>query len=360
MSFPPMPEPPPRWGETEYQGYDIPGANLRSSDNGHAHGEKERYFIPLTAQEVMNRPPKPWLIDQIIGEKDFVMLFGESGSGKTFISFNLIMHAITGRGRFSGEFEVLRPMRVIYMTSEGLSGLGQRIKSAVQSFGVSDDELENLELYEQIIQFVNPAYKNYYMNFLDELKVLTQEVDILWLDHLSSTLPGKGDSDQAAATEAQAAIAHIHRELECAVIVNHHTGYDTSHGRGMTNYKDIADMQIQTKGTSNPRTLICVKNKDGGEWQSRTYDIVPFEGTESCTISWGGRVQTPVDLINNALDLLESEIAKNPGLNQSAIVQLMTKYGWGRNKTRARLRDLGNRIIMECSEGSRENLYYVA
>ena len=57
----------------------------------------EPAFQEYPGKTITDLPPKQWLIDQICGERDFVMIFGESGAGKSFMAIELPMCGITGK-----------------------------------------------------------------------------------------------------------------------------------------------------------------------------------------------------------------------------------------------------------------------
>jgi hypothetical protein len=339
--------------------------------NLHANGLAEKvqrevdlasvYFKPISWDELERSPAKQWIVDQVLGEGDLAMIYGPSGSGKTFTAFNLIGMLVRGNGKFAGRFQVNRPCNVVYMTQEGRSGLGQRALATSRSMNLTQEEKDRAQYYFKVVQFVNPDAPNYYLKYLSDLEILGFKPDVIIIDHLSSTVPGKGDSDQAAATSVHACVAHIQETLGCAVVIMHHTGYDTSHSRGMTNYKDVLDMQIKIENTNNPRKMSCDKNKDGEAWDPIEFDIIPVDHTESCTIEWGGTVKSRDGSVADQLDKITDYIAQNPGLTQNALVEkLTTLYDYGETATRNRIRDLARKGIVTVKEGgNNSHLHYV-
>jgi len=251
-----------------------------------------RYTFQMeTLDEIMLLPEKPWIIQNVLGEGDTAMIFGESESGKTFMAFNLMMTLARGHGHFAGKFEVKRPANVVYMTAEGRAGLGQRTRAATQSFELTEAEKARVMVIRDVVDFVDSSAPRYYANLLNDISAQNFTPDVIFIDHLSSTVPGKGDSDQGAATLVAQAVAHIQSALGCAVVFIHHTGYDKSHARGMTNYKDIMDMMLQVE-MGNPRKLACVKNKDGEKWNSLDFTLNQVGETNSCTVIWMGESAT--------------------------------------------------------------------
>ena len=278
------------------------------------------YFNFETYEDIDQLPDKVWLIDHVLGEGDLTMDFGESGSGKTFLAFNKMMMLARGYGKFAGEFQVNRPAKTLYMTAEGRSGLAGRIRAAVKDFDLTPEEKNRCRFLRNVAQFVNDGAPSYYLHLLEDAEAQGFIPDVLFIDHLSSTLPGKGDSDQGASTLVAAAVAHIQDRWGCAIEFAHHTGYNKTHGRGMTNYKDILDMQLQVMETENPHRLRCIKNKDGPLWRDREFLISKVEGTGSCSIVWGGVADPRQDKEDARKDGLMAIMTEGPGMNQSQIV----------------------------------------
>jgi len=254
------------------------------SANSTSTGDRFREYV---GDAITKLPPKPWLIDQIVGENDFVMIFGQSGSGKSFMAIELAMCGITGK-TFGLDFKVKEPITVAYMTNEGTSGLAQRFRSAALKHTPTSCEWSRLHVFVDLLQFVDESDMFHVKKFIEQWTTSYghESLDLLILDHLSGTLPGKGDSDSGAATLLHQNVARLKRELSCSVVMIHHTGYDLSHSRGMTTYKDIADVQIQIKSTDDPRTMVCAKNKDGETWKSLWFALDKTE--ESAWVKWIG------------------------------------------------------------------------
>ena len=84
--------------------------------------EAVAYWTPraYTVGAFLERPPKQWLVDKVLGVQDFALLYGESGHGKTHAALDLAYSCVTG-GTFADTFAVSRPLTVAYATGEGLS-----------------------------------------------------------------------------------------------------------------------------------------------------------------------------------------------------------------------------------------------
>lgn len=265
----------------------------------------DQRFEEYPGDDILRRPSKEWLVEQIFGVHDFTMIFGSSGTGKTFVGIDLALSAITQQP-FAGRFKVTRPLTVAYMTTEGIGGLPNRFRAAAAIHQPTPEDWKRLHVFTDLLQFVDGG-THPLENFITQWKAsYDMPLDMLILDHLSATIPGKGDSDAGAATLVQQGLVRLRKELGAGVVMIHHTGWKDEHHRGMTTYKDISDMQIQVRSLRNPHYMFCRKNKDGEPWERLRFDLIDDEG--SCHVEWSAAPETPsqptehqyVDIIRKA------------------------------------------------------------
>ena len=70
-------------------------------------------FQPLTLDDLLNLPPKEWIVEQIIGKGDLAMIYGPPGSGKTFILIDFIFSACLKR-TWANRFAIAKPLVIAY------------------------------------------------------------------------------------------------------------------------------------------------------------------------------------------------------------------------------------------------------
>lgn len=278
---------------------------VHMSDNGSSPSgngrEPDLIFRGHTGFAILDLPPKEWLVEGVFGKGDLSQIYGESGSGKTFVALDLAMCCIT-QHPFAGKFEVTRPLNVAYLSNEGTGGLRNRVEIAFQWHEPTEKQAARFTFYPNILQFVSRDGNRYYERFMEDWKKQHEDkpLDLLILDHLTSTVPGKGDIDQAAATMVEQGTTRIREEMGAATTLIHHTGYDRSHARGATNYYDmITGTQIRVRSRDNPRTVSCTKNKDGDMWDDLHFDLEPrdledYDDT-SCCVRWHAVGATPTE-----------------------------------------------------------------
>ncbi len=249
------------------------------------------HFQPFTALELLAMPPKKWLIKEIVGSEDIGMIYGPSGTGKTFVVIDLIIKACLGK-KFAFTFDIVRPLNVCYCAGEGYGGLPSRFKAAFIHHKISD--LPNFTFYKVVPQLFNVESETHAIHFINSFKKrqengLAQPLDILIIDTLqSATLEG----DENKTPDMNIIFRNcqrISKSLSCSVIVVHHTNKGEEVERGSGAFRCSADFMIQVHkatGEGNFSTLSCSKIKDGKYFDSLNYNLGKVENSESVRVVW--------------------------------------------------------------------------
>lgn len=259
--------------------------------------QRKRVFKPLTLSEFRKRPPKQWLVDQIFGAGDLLMLYGASGSGKSFIVIDLIFAACLGE-TWAGRFAVARPLNVAYCAGEGLSGLPARFDAAARHFGVPDD-MKGLTLYETV-----PDLWHAHMDDVDTMLTETIEafvyewqdrqrnegaaaLDLLVIDTLHTACDGADENTSRDMGRVLKLAKFAAKTLGCAVLLVHHANKANTGERGSGALRASMDTMIETEVVKGIRVMSCEKVKDGEAWKPQSYELIPLIDTTSAYVSWG-------------------------------------------------------------------------
>ena len=78
----------------------------------------------ITIDDLASRRPPEWIVDQILPEGAFSVLYGPSGSYKTFLALDMALSIACG---VAWRGVTVRPTRVAYVAGEGVGGLYKRI-----------------------------------------------------------------------------------------------------------------------------------------------------------------------------------------------------------------------------------------
>lgn len=265
-------------------------------------------FAPLSFSELLNRPPKQWMIDNIIGRGDIAMIYGPPGSKKTFVVIDLVICCCQGK-QFAGRFDIDTPLSVAYCAGEGLSGLGQRFQAAANHHRVS--ELPNFEFYEIVPQLFTSDAGEVMSRFIRERQERLEagqvgQLDLLVIDTLHSATVGAEENSSKDMGKALEAIKEASAKLGCAVIIVHHTNKAGTGERGSSALRGAMDSMIKLvpKGNGDYTTMYCDKLKDGEEWDEQ--DLCLMADGHSAHVWWNE--PKPSDDVSDELSAERSRI----------------------------------------------------
>ncbi len=244
-------------------------------------------FKRLTWANVMALPPKEWLIDQILGRSDLVMIYGAPGSGKTFAGLDLALSACLGK-QWAGRFDVPQRLTVAYAIGEGGSGFAQRLQAAGEYYGV--DDIPNLHIYMTAPQLFNIQDPCNAAQFVLEYAAAqaagdVEPLDILFLDTLHSVTAGADENSSQHMGQVLHHAKSIADRLGCAVCLVHHTNKAGTGERGSSALRGAMDCMIEVKEVGSSRLMTCEKLKDGEAWKPQTFDLVAK--ADSVRVEWG-------------------------------------------------------------------------
>jgi len=217
-------------------------------------------FPVISAGELSRRKPTDWLIKGVLPRADLVVLYGASGSGKSFVGIDLM--AAVSRGTPWRGLRTKRG-RAVIIAAEGGGGMGKRIEAYCQHHDINADDLD----IGIIIAPPNFMQKD---DITDLVRAVTAAggADVIMVDTFAQVTPGANEN---AAEDMGLALANARalRDATGAVVVLvHHAGKDTSKGsRGWSGIKAAADAEIEVvRHEESPvREIRISKMKDGDD-----------------------------------------------------------------------------------------------
>lgn len=251
-------------------------------------------FKPLSFDDLSNMPPKEWSIDKVIGPGDIGMIYGQPGSGKSFLVINMIIAACTG-SQWATRFDIERPLNVAYCAGEGVSGLPARFKAAAAVQRITS--LPNFSFFPIIPQLFgndeDPNVANI-RQFVTDWKAQQEQgqaepLDLLFIDTLSTAAIGAKENDNTDMGLVVACCRRAAIELGCAVILVHHTNKAGTAERGATALRGAADCMIEVRRigeTGTKAVMSCSKLKDGEAWKDQTFELHNVEQYNSACVLW--------------------------------------------------------------------------
>lgn len=216
-------------------------------------------FPVLTAGEVASRPPGSWFIKGVLPRADLVVLYGASGSGKTFMALSLaatIARGLEWRGHR------VRKARVLYIAAEGGAGIGKRLEAYAKHFDINVSDLD--------IGIITVAPNLMEKGDISELVasiVASGGVDLIIVDTYAQSTPGSNENSGEDMGLALANCRSLTTATGATVLLTHHSGKDPSRGaRGWSGLRAAADAQLEViRHENGVREMKIDKMKDGDD-----------------------------------------------------------------------------------------------
>lgn len=210
-------------------------------------------FTPISMVQFGSRAASKWWIKGVLPQAELAVLFGPSGSGKSFAALQLAAAIARGcewRGRR------VKQGRVVYIAAEGAGGFRNRCLAFCQHEGLGLAELP-IDIIADAPNFLSKD------DALDVARAIGK-CDVIIIDTWAQTTPG---ADENSGEDMGLALAHakgIHRATGALVLIIHHSGKDASKGaRGWSGLKAAADAEIEVVRSPTGRLLRISKQKDG-------------------------------------------------------------------------------------------------
>lgn len=245
-------------------------------------------FRVIPADEFSKRPAPEWIVRGILPRSELVVVFGESGSGKSFWVLDL-MCATAQRKPWRDCKVSTTPCRVVYIAAEAAGGFRNRL--------VAYATHHETQLHALPLGVVENA-----PNFLktEDVRALLLEikkfgaVDVIVVDTFAQVTPGGNENAGEDMGRALANCRALHRATKAVVVLIHHAGKDLSKGaRGWSGLRAAADAEIEISRAGEERLATITKQKDGSDGKKYPFrlTVVPIgtdtegETIDSCVVT---------------------------------------------------------------------------
>ncbi len=187
-------------------------------------------------------PPIEWLVGDEIPKRSLVVIYGASGSGKSFAAVD-----------YAGMIALNE--NVIYVAGEGRSGYFARYSAWLKHTGRK--KMGKFQLYPKSLQVLKQTELD---AFIDEAQDFKPAAVII--DTLSRCMVGGDENNQKDMGLFVYGCEQIQQTLDCTVIIIHHTGKQGDNERGSSVLRGAADMMISVTNEEGLVKIACGKSKD--------------------------------------------------------------------------------------------------
>jgi hypothetical protein len=231
----------------------------------------EDRFKLETTEEFIVRRKASWIIKNVVPNANLGVVYGASGSGKSFFAFEMaaaIARGIEWRGNKTTK------SKVCWVAAEGQEDMRKRVAGYCLHHKIDPKELTNL-------YFVANAPN---MMELTDARALVKQIrlqgefDLVVMDTLAQVMPGGNENSGEDMGKVLGHCKEITRLTGAMVELIHHSGKDESRGaRGWSGLRAACDFEFEVIRAEEDRVATITKMKggaDGGEFGFRLQTIL--------------------------------------------------------------------------------------
>lgn len=219
-------------------------------------GYKGKFPIYSAGDPSLHQPCE-WFIKGIIPKADVVVLYGASGTGKSFVAIDI--GAAIARG-VPWQGHRVHKAKVVIIAAEGAGGVGKRIRAYCKRQGISEAELD--------LGFINVPPDLFKEGDVTELakSLMFVRAELLVIDTFAQVTPGANENSSEDMGSALSNIRTITEVTGATALIVHHAGKDPTRGaRGWSGIKAAADAELEVSRTDARGLLKITKMKDGDD-----------------------------------------------------------------------------------------------
>jgi len=211
--------------------------------------------------------PQSWLIKNVLPRADLVVMFGASGSGKSFMALDLAVHITQGKAWRNHK---TKRGRVVYIAAEGAGGFRKRLQAYAKHHSIEVTDLKDLGIVQAQ---PNLLEKSDSVDLARSIKAWGP-ADLIIVDTLSQVIPGANENSGEDIGRALAHCKRISAATGATVLLIHHAGKDSSKGaRGWSGLRAAADAELEVVRTDQCRTMQLTKSKDSEDALLWAFDL---------------------------------------------------------------------------------------
>jgi hypothetical protein len=233
--------------------------------------------IPLLTPDQLQESAQAvrWLVKHVIPAESIGMLYGASGTFKSFIALDAALHVAHGLP-WLGRKTTQGP--VVYIAAEGGSGLWSRVHAWHRTRGLK---------WKDAPFYVVPVALDLRVDawrVVEAAQAIGISPALVVVDTLSQTYSGEENSANEVAAYLREIGLRFRQLWACAVTLVHHTGHNaTERPRGSSAIRANLDFLLGVFRDEKEMlaTLTCEKQKDGDLFEDATFSLAVHQlGTD--------------------------------------------------------------------------------
>lgn len=221
--------------------------------DGCSDGAPRPPFKPVAVGAYAVMQSAQWIIKNVLPRAALAVIFGESGSGKSFLALDMafaIVRALAWYGHKTIQG------RVVYLAAEGAQGFRNRLLAYALHHKIDLNDITNFDIVPDCPDFLHN----------DGAAVALQigKADVIFVDTLARVMPGGNENSGEHLGKVIAECTTLHEKTSALIVLVHHTGKDNEKGaRGWSGLKAATDCEIEVIRGLDNRLAQVTKQKDG-------------------------------------------------------------------------------------------------
>jgi len=224
-----------------------------------------RYKL-LGSAEIDSLPPLEWRIKGVLPAKGVAAMYGPSGSGKSFLGFDMATAIAEGLPWFKRR---VVPTSVVYVCLEGEAGVKQRLMAWEQA--------NNRDMPERLHMILQP-FKFTEDTDVSDLAAVVPLGGVVFIDTMNRAAPTEDENSSRDMGRILEAAKNLQRLTQGLVVLIHHTGKNPSQGmRGHSSLFAAMDATIEVSRNGDKRQWKIDKAKDGADGATHSFELKQVE-----------------------------------------------------------------------------------
>jgi hypothetical protein len=228
----------------------------------------------MSTKELYELKPPEWLIDGVLPKGSLAVLWGQSGSYKSFLALDWTLCLATGS--WWNKKAVSAPVDVFYIIAEGVSGIPKRVKAWSKHNKIYG--LDRATWLGESVDILNDEQFGALCSIVAEMNPAFTVIDTL-----ARSMPGADENSAQDMGKLIDRADQLKRLSGGSVLLVHHSTKEGSVARGSGSLRAAVDVEIEMKREDNRSIVYCRKQKDAAEFEPISLHLVTVD--DSCVLS---------------------------------------------------------------------------
>jgi hypothetical protein len=217
------------------------------------------------------------MIGGMLGSEQFAMVYGESGSGKSFFAFDMAAHYALTREWMGRR---VKGGGVLYIAAEGRSSWANRVEAFCRHHGI-DEEGRALVSFGFVLEPINLGRTGNgdvaaVIRASERLgEKLRTAVDLIIVDTMARATPGANENDAGDMSAFVSNMDAIRKATKASQLIVHHSGKNASLGaRGHSSLRAAVDLELEVERLDGGGRILRIrKSRDGNDGDEQGFDL---------------------------------------------------------------------------------------